>query len=673
MKRHAIFIGAALLSLVSPLSYAQAPLPFVNQQLVPDTTAPGGAQFTLTVNGTGFVSSSVVKWNGDALVTQFISGTQLTAIVPAEDIAKATTASVTVVTPAPGGGTSNVAFFTVYANTGNSVSFVVGTALTGGANSNSVAVGDFNGDGKLDVAVANRDSNNASILLGDGTGNFTIASTPSVGWGPEAIAVGDFNGDGKLDFAATNVYDNTVSIMLGDGTGNFTLASSLPYGGGKAAVGDFNGDGKLDFALPACGNGVCILEGDGTGNFTLASSPNYGGGSVALGDFNRDGKLDLAIAGYGNGICILLGDGTGNFTFASSMSGDYPYSIKVGDFNGDGKLDLATANSGRFDTDNTASIYLGDGTGNFRLVSSPVVGKFPDAVAVGDFNGDDKLDLAVASYWDGTVSILLGDGRGNFTLASTPSGMGLAFSVAVGDFNGDGKLDLVVANGSNYVCGSCTVSIAMGLPPGPYVTYNPTSLTFGPQLLGTSSPPQPVTLTNIGTAPLDITGIVTNKNFSQTNNCPRPLPPDGQCTANVVFTPRNVNTISGTITLTDNATNSPQTIAVSGAGTAVTLLPSRVDFGYQKVGTTSPPQTVTLTNYAPVPVTIFGGDIAYNNTGWFKFQSTTCQHNLGAGSSCTINLVFAPTGLKGRTATLEVNDNGGLSPQTVLLIGRGTN
>jgi hypothetical protein len=72
-------------------------------------------------------------------------------------------------------------------------------------------------------------------------------------------------------------------------------------------------------------------------------------------------------------------------------------------------------------------------------------------------------------------------------------------------------------------------------------------------------------------------------------------------------------------------------------------------------------------------VTIFGGDIAYNNTGWFKFQSTTCQHSLGAGSSCTINLVFAPTGLKGRTATLEVNDNGGLSPQTVLLIGRGTN
>ena len=99
MNRNAIFLGAALLSFLSALSYAQAPVPFVNQQLVPDATAPGGAEFTLTVNGAGFVSSSVVNWNGSALATQFVSGSRLTATVPAKDIATASTASVTVVTP----------------------------------------------------------------------------------------------------------------------------------------------------------------------------------------------------------------------------------------------------------------------------------------------------------------------------------------------------------------------------------------------------------------------------------------------------------------------------------------------------------------------------------------------------------------------------------------------
>src|SRR5271169_6147222 len=116
MRKRAILLGSILLGFISVLSYAQAPVPFINLPLMPDATAPGGAQFTLTVNGTGFVSSSVVNWNGNALATQFVSGSQLTATVPAADIATASTASVTVVNPAPGGGMSNVAFFSVTAN-----------------------------------------------------------------------------------------------------------------------------------------------------------------------------------------------------------------------------------------------------------------------------------------------------------------------------------------------------------------------------------------------------------------------------------------------------------------------------------------------------------------------------------------------------------------------------
>jgi len=128
VKCHATLPGAILLVLASALSYAQAPVPFINLPLVPDATAPGGPDFTLTVNGTGFVSNSVVNWNGTALATQFVSGSQLTATVPAADIATASTGWVTVVNPAPGGGTSSVAFFTVTAESSH-VAFTLASAL----------------------------------------------------------------------------------------------------------------------------------------------------------------------------------------------------------------------------------------------------------------------------------------------------------------------------------------------------------------------------------------------------------------------------------------------------------------------------------------------------------------------------------------------------------------
>lgn len=131
---------------------------------MPDATAPGGAQFILTVNGTGFVSNSTVNWNGSALATQFVTGSRLTAIVPAADIATASTGWVTVVNPAPGRGTSNVAFFTVTANTGNSVGFGLASSPAAGDQPQRLAVGDFNGDGKLDMAVGNSGSDTVSIL-----------------------------------------------------------------------------------------------------------------------------------------------------------------------------------------------------------------------------------------------------------------------------------------------------------------------------------------------------------------------------------------------------------------------------------------------------------------------------------------------------------------------------
>jgi hypothetical protein len=682
MRKDATLLAAVLLGLVSAVSYAQAPIPFINLPLMPDATAPGGPQFTLTVNGTGFVSNSVVNWNGSALATQFVSGSKLTAIVPAADIATASTGWVTVVNPAPGGGTSNTGFFTVTANTGNSVGFGLASSPPTGYNPHSMTVGDFNGDGKLDLAVANAcgsdpncgSESTLSVLLGDGRGNFTLASSPVVGGWPWSVAVGDFNGDGKLDLAVANQSSNTVSVLLGDGTGKFTLASSpaTDYGPSSVAVGDFNGDGKLDLAVvnlcgidPTCSGSfpgtVSILLGDGTGNFTLASSPptSYAPYSVAVGDFNRDGKLDLAVANSGDGtVSVLLGDGTGNFTLASSAAtGAQPESVAVGDFNGDGKLDMAVVNR----VSGTVSILLGDGTGSFALASSVGIGLWSDSVAVGDFNGDGKLDLAVSG-----ISILLGDGAGNFALASSAGN--LVGPLAVGDFNGDGKLDFAAINDVQW--GSTGVSVF--LQDVAAVTLSPASLNFGTQLVLTASNPQPVTLANSGNRLLKITKIVASANFSQTNNCPASVPPGGQCDINVSFKPHTRDTHGGTVTITDNAHNSPQTVPLTGVGTAVTLLPSSLDFGDQKVGTTSPPQPVTLTNYGTAVVSIGGIHIMGTNQSEFA-QTNNCGTSVPAGGNCTISVTFKPKRpiKSAKTATLEVFDNGGASPQTVALSGWG--
>ncbi|MEH2342364.1 MAG: FG-GAP-like repeat-containing protein [Nostoc sp.] len=333
--------------------------------------------------------------------------------------------------------------------------FDTATNFTVGTSPYSVTVGDFNGDGKLDLAVANYSSATVSVLLGLGTGGFDTAINFTVGTSPYSVTVGDFNGDGKLDLATANKGSNNVSVLLGLGTGGFGTATNFSVGSAprSVTVADFNNDGKLDLAVANSGsNNVSVLLGNGTGGFAPATNFTVGNfpRSVRVADFNSDGKLDLAVANYfSNTVSVLLGNGTGGFDSNTNFTvGTNPFSVTVGDFNGDGKLDLATANRGS----NTVSVLLGLGTGGFGTATDFSVGDLPSPVTVGDFNGDGNLDLAAANFGNNTVSVLLGNGTGGFGTRTNFSVGSGTYSVTVGDFNGDGKLDLATANkGSNNV------------------------------------------------------------------------------------------------------------------------------------------------------------------------------------------------------------------------------
>jgi hypothetical protein len=344
----------------------------------------------------------------------------------------------------------------------------------------SVAIGDFNNDGKQDIAVSHNIADFVSIRLGDGLGGFSgstnvpvgPASHPDQGVQALAIAVGDFNNDGNQDFATTNYHLGTVSIRLGDGTGGFSGATAtseinvgpLPR---AIAIGDFNGDGKQDFATADSNGGtVSIRLGDGIGGFSGSTNLSVSNPqSLAIGDFNNDGKQDLAVSSASGLVAIRLGDGMGNFSGSTDIGvGGGTRTIAIGDFNNDGKQDFATGNVGFSENGNTVSIRLGDGMGSFSGSTEVVVGTGPYIVAIGDFNNDGKQDFATADVYSDGVSIRLGDGLGGFSGTTSISVGHFPISVAIGDFNNDGRQDFAAANdGTNNVSvrlGACVPNTA---------------------------------------------------------------------------------------------------------------------------------------------------------------------------------------------------------------------
>jgi hypothetical protein len=240
--------------------------------------------------------------------------------------------------------------------------------------------------------------------------------------------------------------------------------------------------------------------------------------------------------------------------------------------------------------------------------------------------------------------------------------------IAVGDFNGDGRLDLATPNE-----GTNDVSVLLSL--APLAAVSPGSLTFGTQNVGTTSASQPVTLNNTGTAALTITGIATSANFGQFNNCRSSVAASGSCTINVTFSPSATGPLTGTLTITDNngAAGSRQTVRLSGTGLeSVVSLSSPVTFSTQSVGTTSSSQTVTLTNTGNGSLTFSA--IAVTGPFAIATSGTTCSTSspVAATATCTVAVTFTPTDAGAASGSLSFTDNAPNSPQAVTLSGTGT-
>jgi hypothetical protein len=327
----------------------------------------------------------------------------------------------------------------------------------------SVAVGDFNGDGFLDVAVA--DGSDVTIYLGDANGSLTSGQViPNAG---TSVVVGDFNGDGILDLVSGK------NVFLGKGDGSFTPVSCLPAGSILAAA-DFNGDGILDLV-----SGTAVYLGNGDGTFNAGVNLPTSGDFVAVDDFNGDGIPDLAVSSIsGESVSVLLGKGDGSFAagatnLTSLQKGSQPGPVVGADLTGNGFQDLVVANN-----DGTFTVQLNDGKGNFTLTPNsaqinicpglysihPCYGAGSGGIQVSDINGDGIPDLVVGIPFvagttpSGYAWALLGDGKGDFP-TSVPTG-GAPEGMAVGDFNGDGIPDVVVASPGETHADDVSVSFA---------------------------------------------------------------------------------------------------------------------------------------------------------------------------------------------------------------------
>jgi hypothetical protein len=559
----------------------------------------------------------------------------------------------------------------------------------------SVAAGDFNGDADPDLAVVNGNGNldghsTVSVLLGGPGGSFGPAATHRVGTFAIAVAVGDFNGDFDLDLAVTETGPSVVSVLLGGAGGDFGPRTTFPVQPTpvSVAVGEFNGDADPDLATANESASVSVLLGGEGGSFGSATSFNFGLGnwssSVAVGDFSGDGDPDLAISHHSDIVSVLRGGAGGTFGAQTVYpAGDGPAWLAIGDFNGDANPDLAVANR----ISSTVSVLLNNGLwqvaldpGNVRFAPTPAgSASAPEAVTL---TNEGPTDLSVND-----VALAGADASGFATSDDSCSGATVApggtCSVAV-RFRplrvGQHSARLQFTDNAPGSPHSVALSGTATAP----VTVSPSSVAFQPAPDSTTTGRRTVTLTNrsgadltvdrVGIGGADASSFLLPATYDQ---CTGTILPDGQgCEVKVRFRPDGVGPKTARLNFADDAITSPQRVPLSGTGTAgpwLTTTPQALKFGNVPLGTTTATRTVTLTNTGSAAMNISEITLEGTNPGDFVGLSETCTAlgSLGPDESCSAQIAFRPTATGSRTATLTIDDTAPGSPHRVHLYGTG--
>ncbi|MDQ2771448.1 MAG: T9SS type A sorting domain-containing protein [Bacteroidota bacterium] len=348
------------------------------------------------------------------------------------------------------------------------------SAYSAGPNSTlyAVALGDVTGDGRPDIVTTDFNAGSVLVLPGQAGGSFgAFSSYPGrANGGPQGVALGDLNGDGRLDIVVTNTFASNVGVLLGQAGGGFaamsfystgtstTGASSAPRG---LVLRDVSGDGRLDIITAnGAAESVAVLLGLAGGGFATAVSYSTGSStdpySLALGDVNGDGRADIVAANGNDTVGVLPGQAGG--TFGPAVA--YPVGsvsivdkVALGDVNRDGRLDIVTTNFAA----HAASVLLGQASGGFGAATNYQLGALNAVtdVALGDVNGDGRLDIVAANGSANTVGVLpalAAGGFGSFTPFATGASTN-PLAVVLGDVNGDGRPDIVAANYNNGTVG----------------------------------------------------------------------------------------------------------------------------------------------------------------------------------------------------------------------------
>lgn len=446
-----------------------------------------------------------------------------------------------------------------------------------GGSPRAVAVADFTGDGKADIATADSLGDAISILPGDGSGGFGMKIDTTVGDDPRSLSAGDVNGDGKADLAVGNFAGTSAFILLGEGDGTFEGAIAEGTGTGVSAVllAELVDDADLDFAVVNYSTGkVSVFEGLGNGGFgspvpyTVESQPL----SIGAADLNGDGRKDMAVGNSGgDSISVVLSTGGGtsfgptvrNPTSAGAGTGLGPNSITTADLNSDGKIDLATANTYSDDV----SVLAGTGNGTFGPARVFPAGEAPEGISTGNLTNDPKPDLVAAIPSTNLASVLPGDGLGAFATPQNFVAAGTPRATWTGDLNGDGNPDLLVANSV-----SDSVSVLLSRSPAP--GFNPASLDFTSRAAGTTSAARTVTVSNSAGDPLKVSGVsIVGDDAADfrlvSDTCvPATIPSLGSCGVEVRFAPRAAGAKSADLRLDYNGTASPRSVPITGTAVA---------------------------------------------------------------------------------------------------------